>query len=348
MARTTPSATPSATPVQREDGLRTPTRPRGTHPPAYRVFGGTPAAGGETPATPGTVGERREPGTSPWGAAVERFWLEASVTVLRAGLYECRPWWSLPARTFRHYQVWLIVGGRGTLLIGPQRFEVGAGEVLLVPPHVPHRGTHRPSDPLRCYVLECQIRAFGAAMPDALAPMPLSLRPAAECWPALLDGAAQICQEITDGGPGHALVVNGVMAQLLGRLWREAGTQHRLHDSGGATGEGDPRLAGVFTYIGLHFGERLTLAQLARVVHLSPAHFSTTFRRAVGLSPFQYLQRYRLQRARRLLSESQASVAEVAAATGFSDPSYFARAFKRAEGVSPRQYRLAKESPVLP
>jgi AraC-like DNA-binding protein len=62
----------------------------------------------------------------------------------------------------------------------------------------------------------------------------------------------------------------------------------------------------------------------------------------------QYVLRYRWQRARMMLANSEASVAEVALSVGVTDPFYFSRAFKRLEGMSPRQYRIAQRQPDSP
>jgi AraC-like DNA-binding protein len=110
----------------------------------------------------------------------------------------------------------------------------------------------------------------------------------------------------------------------------------------------DSRLAHVLAYIADHGHQPLTLAELAQVAHLSRTHFSTTFRGAAGLAPFEYVHRHRLQRAKELLADESLGVAEVAARVGFADPFYFSRAFKRTEGLSQRQYRLAKQSPAFP
>ncbi|MBN2712230.1 MAG: helix-turn-helix transcriptional regulator, partial [Planctomycetes bacterium] len=56
-----------------------------------------------------------------------------------------------------------------------------------------------------------------------------------------------------------------------------------------------------------------------------------------GISPSEYLQRLRMQRAFSLLRSSQMSVKEIAYACGFSDPAYFSRCIRDASGLTPRQ-----------
>ncbi|OGV75335.1 MAG: hypothetical protein A3K19_18345 [Lentisphaerae bacterium RIFOXYB12_FULL_65_16] len=85
----------------------------------------------------------------------------------------------------------------------------------------------------------------------------------------------------------------------------------------------------------------LTRGELARVAHLSEAHFGRQFRREVGVTPLQYVTRLRVARACELLDRTRLNVEEVGRAAGFGDPFHFSRTFRKSVGVSPRAYRNA-------
>lgn len=57
------------------------------------------------------------------------------------------------------------------------------------------------------------------------------------------------------------------------------------------------------------------------------------------MSPWQFLNHYRIMQAQRLLLETDLSVTEVGGRVGFNDPAYFVRIFHRETGRSPQQYR---------
>ena len=57
------------------------------------------------------------------------------------------------------------------------------------------------------------------------------------------------------------------------------------------------------------------------------------------MSPIDYLHRWRVRQARRLLEETGRSVTDIAGAVGFPDSGHFARVFRQETGVSPREYR---------
>lgn len=73
---------------------------------------------------------------------------------------------------------------------------------------------------------------------------------------------------------------------------------------------------------------------------LSISHFSKIFRQVYHLSPMDYLQQIRLEKARHLLCKSELSVAEIAIACGFDNSNYFSRLFKKKHGVPPTKWEL--------
>ena len=83
----------------------------------------------------------------------------------------------------------------------------------------------------------------------------------------------------------------------------------------------------------------LDVPGLARVAHLSPAHFSREFRRTFGETPHQYLLTRRLERAAELLRNTDRSVAEICMTVGLRSVGSFTTSFGRAYGLSPNAYR---------
>jgi AraC-like DNA-binding protein len=84
-----------------------------------------------------------------------------------------------------------------------------------------------------------------------------------------------------------------------------------------------------------------TAAELAVLVGMSRSGFFSRFRGAVGETPAQYLTRWRIHLATRLLKEEDASVSAVAQRVGYATEAAFSNAFKRVMGVRPGAYRRA-------
>lgn len=90
-------------------------------------------------------------------------------------------------------------------------------------------------------------------------------------------------------------------------------------------------------YLGAHYAEDVTLAELAQLTQLSRYHLLRVFRDTVGVPPHAYLRQLRVERAKRALEEGQA-IAQVALATGFADQSHLTRWFRRLWGYTPGHY----------
>ena len=98
-------------------------------------------------------------------------------------------------------------------------------------------------------------------------------------------------------------------------------------------------LACVTEFLRESFTEHLTLEQIASAAGVHPVYLAREFRRFNGCTIGEYIRRLRVERARRLLSSSDESLATIAAGAGFSDQSHFSRTFKRLTGMTPAQYR---------
>lgn len=92
-------------------------------------------------------------------------------------------------------------------------------------------------------------------------------------------------------------------------------------------------------YLQQHHQRTISRQELAAVVGVSKDYLSHIFKQELGLSPWEYLTRFRIQRAKALLVETQSSVTTIALEAGFDDLSYFNRVFRKQAGCSPTAYR---------
>lgn len=87
------------------------------------------------------------------------------------------------------------------------------------------------------------------------------------------------------------------------------------------------------------FREKLTLADVAEMVQLSPSYFSRLFKQEMGTSFSEYLADLRLGEAKKLLLSTSQNMGEIGFACGFEDQSYFTKVFKKKFGITPNRYR---------
>ncbi|HEY8517458.1 MAG TPA: GlxA family transcriptional regulator [Candidatus Binatia bacterium] len=100
------------------------------------------------------------------------------------------------------------------------------------------------------------------------------------------------------------------------------------------------------SFIADHPSADLSVPALAERCGMSPRHFARVFRRELGMTPAAYVERSRLDAARRMLESSEMSLDEVAAAAGFGSAATMYRVFQRALRVSPGAYRRHFVAPL--
>jgi AraC-like DNA-binding protein len=100
-----------------------------------------------------------------------------------------------------------------------------------------------------------------------------------------------------------------------------------------------PAVTRAMEYISQHYRERIGLSGVADVVRLSPSYLSARFSRETGMTLTQFIHRTRVERAKRLLRDTDKSVSEIAFDVGFQNVTHFNYVFRKVEGGSPSRYR---------
>ncbi len=126
------------------------------------------------------------------------------------------------------------------------------------------------------------------------------------------------------------MVLRGAMLMLMSHFIREA--RPRVWTS-------DERMKRVLEYIHANISHQLNVEELSDVANVTKPYFIMLFKREFGVSPVQYINRKKVERAQLLLYTTDKAVKEVAYTLGFSDQNYFIRMFRKMTGVTPQDYR---------
>ncbi|WP_274649560.1 response regulator [Paenibacillus humicola] len=97
----------------------------------------------------------------------------------------------------------------------------------------------------------------------------------------------------------------------------------------------------VQAYITDHLNHDLSLDSLARKFYLNPSYLSRIFHRQTGEPLSRYIERSKMECAKKRLADPKLKVYEVAELAGYRNPNYFAKVFRKMYGISPQQYRMS-------
>ena len=288
----------------------------------------------------GPLGPFPSPALTGEQGALEDLLASVSCNVRLAGSYRFSGAWEVATRITPHYILCVGVAGEADVTVGTDHYRLAGDTLVLTLPHVPQSFVKVSAQDLCFYTVHFSANIYGVLdFPSlyGLAPM-LALPQSRKA--EFVASARRIVGELADARPGYTLAAGGECARMLAHLWRETldqGSDVARHDVTRAAALA--QLAPVFRAIQASHAEPIRVRDLARMVHLHPAWFSTRFKQLTGLSPARYLMRYRLERARELLLSTDRPVHEIAAMTGFQDPLYLSRQFRRLIGTSPTAYR---------
>lgn len=105
--------------------------------------------------------------------------------------------------------------------------------------------------------------------------------------------------------------------------------------------DGLPRhkLTQVLEYIQTYLDREIKLADLAALVGMSQSYFCRSFKRSMGIAPYQYILQQRVERAKQLLRQNELSIAQIALMCGFKNQSQLTTLFRKLTGITPKVFR---------
>jgi AraC family transcriptional regulator len=155
--------------------------------------------------------------------------------------------------------------------------------------------------------------------------------------------AAAIRTEIAHGLLGRDAMLESLVRQMAVQLLRSHMDVRRTASIElSRAGPVDRRLRRAIEFMHDNYSRELDLEEIASAAYLSEFHFARMFKQITGVTPHHYLANLRLERARKLLLESELPISEVAAMVGYQSQSHFTRVFRSVAGVTPRAFRNAR------
>lgn len=240
-------------------------------------------------------------------------------------------WHSTP-HVHNYTELFYIVGGQGQFSIDDELFPVSPDQLVIVNPNIAHTEVSYETHPLEYIVVGIEGLELSADGDNngrfCIISFPQA-NPTLNCMQHIL-------QEMQAREPHYQTLCQAYMEILVVQLLRDAGF------SAAQTQEqpfGNRQCAAVRRYIDSHYKEQLTLDSLAEETNVNKYYLAHAFKQAYGISPINYVISRRIREGKRLLTETDLTLSQIAAILGFSSASYFSQSFRKAEGISPVEYR---------
>ncbi|OGV75372.1 MAG: hypothetical protein A3K19_08900 [Lentisphaerae bacterium RIFOXYB12_FULL_65_16] len=257
-----------------------------------------------------------------------------SVSVAIASFSRLGRSWSSAPTTPPHGRLYLITAGKAWMQVGRRTYDLLPGRIYHVPANLPF-GYGCP-DSFEVYWLHYTARVYGTIDLSELA-LSAVQRDVADVA-AAVSTFERLMAIHRRPGPAYALETTALFLSLLHPFLSRA-------DDGRWPRQAVQRLRPVLDHVDACLGDRLPVAELAAVAHLTRCHFSTEFRKALGVSPRRYILQRRLERALHLLRTTDRTVDDIGRALGFCDGFHFSKAFRSANGLSPTAFRHTADQP---
>lgn len=145
----------------------------------------------------------------------------------------------------------------------------------------------------------------------------------------------QIYRAVSEDRPGGELYIDAKLRELIYEIYSEKNTYNNTH-------EFSAYIKNIYTaaeFIRKNYAKGISLNEMAAAADLSPAFFHMIFKNVIGQTPWEYLNRTRLNNAKLLLENTSLSIERTAHECGFSNRQYFDTVFKKSEGITPAVYR---------
>ena len=237
------------------------------------------------------------------------------------------------------YEIIFVYKGNIQYLIKTERYQIKAGDIIIVPPGVSHQPilTDLQNNIYQRYVLWLSplfMKAILPLFPDHDFSTPTLLRTAGTKWIILKDMFYLGIRESEQKKPGWNAYVYGNTMQLVTMLYRATIEKKSLH----LKSEKPELLEKILSFIEANLAHELSLDDTGKRFFVSRSTISNTFRKEMGISFYRYVTQRRLVAAKNFILEN-IPLEAIANQVGFSDYSSFYRAFKGEYGISPRQFK---------
>lgn len=254
-----------------------------------------------------------------------------------------------PMHWHDHFEIALVLEGRGVFMFGRRPLEAEAGDVFFIDNSQPHVALANPRTPLRLLLVLFRpelIAGPGCRELDLgyLAPFRTGEdgSPRVRMGTPLATELSSILVRLGEAwgrhDPAERHLLDATLRLVLALVNRDPATG-ATPEAARSAADRREQIRPVLAYVDRHCRDSITLDDVAAIVHVSPSRVRHVFKDVTGVSFKEYVTQVRVAEAKRLLLGTELSVADVARAVSYTNLNQFYKVFYRSSGMSPGEYR---------
>ena len=254
---------------------------------------------------------------------------------------------SYPVHWHKEMEIIFIISGRGTVTVQTTQYVVKAGDIIIITPELLHSIKQLNDEKMEYFnilfdflLLEDKnsycFEKYLKGIFEHTKSIPICLRKNQELTQLLTPYLEYLIANRKKKFSGDELMVKSNLFAILHNLCKNSDT---VAESETKLDESYVKIKKVIYYVWEHYDEKISVDQAAKLINYSASYFSKLFHKLTGTSFTQYLKEYRLEVAANRLINTDKTVTEISAETGFCNLPYFTRAFEKKFGVTPNQYK---------
>ena len=251
------------------------------------------------------------------------------------GIQDCYPGHAFGPSKRTEYLVHVVLSGKGTFTVGDKTYPLTAGSIFLICPGITTFYQADKNEPWT-YVWF----GFNGLKADALmryaglsADNPVNTVPDTEPYKSGVLGILDSCQLTFSNEFKREAYLYTLAAKLV----------DDLHDSSNLVSEPcysyQTYVDHTLDYIENNYFRNIKISDIADYIGINRSYLTTCFKKSTNMSPRQYLNEYRINKAKELLANTNSPIHAIAAQVGYEDSLAFSKVFKNSTDLSPKAYR---------
>lgn len=249
---------------------------------------------------------------------------------LLRGFNVCGPDWGETDCVYGYFKFYYFQSGDATMIIHGDTYHPKSGELYMIPANTKHTYFHDPQNPVLKYWCHFDL-TYNGEQKIVYSKETIKCSPPKEVTTALFE---RLMKLETSSDPLDILSEKAILLELFQIFLKRVNTQSLMPQSS------DNFMNRINEFILQNLSSSISLKDMADLVPLHPNYFIPFFKRYFSVSPMEYVNVVRLERATQLLiGEPNLSIEQVAYQVGFNDYRYFGRTFKKRYGLTPSEYK---------